>query len=401
VTVDLPAGTVTFLFTDIEESTALLRRLGERYGDVLSEHERLLRDEVDRFGGSVVDTQGDALFAAFPRATDAVAAAVAAQRALGERGWPDGVEVRVRMGLHSGEPAVAGSRYVGLGVHRAARVAAAARGGQILISAATYGLLGDEAPGDVSLRDAGEHELKGLDRRERLYEVMAPGLREREAEPRDQPLRVAVADDSVLVREGVGRLLAASGFDVVDTASDADELLDCVARAEPDVAIVDIKMPPTHTDEGLVAAERIRTDHPSVGVLVLSQYVDSRYAMRLLEHDPERVGYLLKDRVSDADTLGDAVRRIARGECVLDPEIVSRLVRRARREGPADRLSEDELEVLGRLAEGRSDDAIAEALGVDRDAVEQTTAAIFEKLELAGTPDELRRIVSVLGFLRG
>lgn len=302
------------------------------------------------------------------------------------------------MGLHSGEPSLAGGRYVGLGVHRAARIAAAARGGQILVSAATYGLLGDEAPGEVSVRDAGERELRGLDRREHLYEVAAPWLAA--SEPRERPLRVAVADDSVLVREGVGRLLAASGFDVTATASDADELLARVAEEEPDVAIVDIKMPPTHTDEGLVAAERIRSRHPGVGVLVLSQYVDSSYAMRLLESDPERAGYLLKDRVSDADMLADAVHRIARGECVLDPEIVSRLVRRARREGPAERLTERELEVLTLLAEGRSDDAIAEALELDRERLQQATAAIFEKLELAGTPDDLRRMVAVLGFLR-
>jgi len=158
-------------------------------------------------------------------------------------------------------------------------------------------------------------------------------------------------------------------------------------------------MPPTHTDEGLVAAEQIRAEFPRVGVLVLSQYLDSRYAARLLEQFPERVGYLLKERVSDVAVLVDAVNRIAEGECVLDPTIVSRLMQRAR-SGPLEAMDERHSAVLALIAEGRSDDAIAERLGLDQEEVKTTTAEIFERLGLSGTADDIRRIASVLAVLR-
>ena len=196
------------------------------------------------------------------------------------------------------------------------------------------------------------------------------------------------------------RVLEDAGFQVVGKAGDSEELLHEVARAGPTVVITDIRMPPTHTDEGVRAAEQIRSEHPEVGVLVLSQYLESRYAMRLLEHYPERVGYLLKDRVSDVAVLGDAVRRIAEGECVLDPTIVSRLMSRARRKSPLDDLAENERELLALVAEGHSNEAIAKQLGMTLEAVEAQVAAIFGRLGLTGTPDDLRRIVAVLDFLR-
>jgi YVTN family beta-propeller protein len=173
---ELPAGTVTLLFTDIEGSTGLLKRLRDRYADVLGEHERILRSAIDGHGGQVVDTQGDALFAAFPRARAAVAAAVAGQRALAAEEWPEGVAVRVRMGLHSGEPAVGSDRYVGMGVHRAARISAAAHGGQVLLSGATRALVEDELPDDVRIVDLGEFRLKDIDRPERLHQLVVEGL---------------------------------------------------------------------------------------------------------------------------------------------------------------------------------------------------------------------------------
>ena len=209
-----------------------------------------------------------------------------------------------------------------------------------------------------------------------------------------------IADDSVLLREGIARLLADAGFDVVATAADAEGLLQAVDAERPAIAITDIKMPPTHSDEGLVAAEKIRQNHPDVGVLVLSQYLDSRYAMRLLEQYPERVGYLLKDRVSDVAVLSDAVRRIAEGECVVDPTIVSRLMNRARHGGPLSELADDEVELLGLIAEGRSDDAIGERLGIDNKGVGEAVGKVFEKLGVQGSPDELRRIVYALEVLR-
>ena len=174
-------------------------------------------------------------------------------------------------------------------------------------------------------------------------------------------MRIAVADDSMLLREGLARLLAESGFDVVAKAATAEELLHSVARDAPDVVIVDIKMPPTHTDEGIVAAQAIRRDHPAVGVLVLSQYLDVGYAVRVLEDVPDRVGYLLKERVSDMAVLADALRRIDEGECVVDPTIVSRLMKRRHQHRPLDVLTDREREVLAQMAEGRTNQAIARA----------------------------------------
>ncbi|HKD95017.1 MAG TPA: adenylate/guanylate cyclase domain-containing protein, partial [Gaiellaceae bacterium] len=175
---ELPVGTVTFLFTDIEGSTRLLKQLRDGYGQVLEEHQRILRETFAAQDGHEIDTQGDSFFVAFSRAKDAVAAAVEGQRRLAEHDWPDGAELRVRMGLHTGEPAAAGQRYVGLGVHRAARISAAGHGGQVLVSQATRELLRDDPLPDVSLRDLGEHQLKDLDEPERLYQLVAPGLDE-------------------------------------------------------------------------------------------------------------------------------------------------------------------------------------------------------------------------------
>ena len=213
-------------------------------------------------------------------------------------------------------------------------------------------------------------------------------------------MRVVIADDEMLLREGLARLLADAGVDVVGKATDAAELLRIVRLTAPDVAIVDIKMPPTHTDEGLVAAGEIRTSHPAVGVLVLSQYLESIYAMRLLEEHPERVGYLLKARVSDIAVLVDALRRIAEGECVLDPTIVARLVNRPRERGPLAELTDREREVLELIAEGLSNQAIGERLFLSPKTIETHIRQIFAKLGLGEAPDSNRRVLAVLAFLR-
>src|SRR3954449_10297102 len=177
-------------------------------------------------------------------------------------------------------------------------------------------------------------------------------------------MRIVIADDEMLMREGLARLLADAGFDVVAKATDGPELLRAVRLTHPDVAIVDIKMPPTHTDEGLVAAREIRSSHPGVGVLVLSHYLESVYAMRLLQEHPERVGYLLKERVSDIAVLADALHRIAEGESVLDPTIVARLMHRPRERDALAELTDREHDVLELMAEGRSNHAISERLFV-------------------------------------
>ena len=213
-------------------------------------------------------------------------------------------------------------------------------------------------------------------------------------------MRVVLADDTVLLREGVARILDEAGFEVVGQAGNADELMLKVRSYAPDVAIVDIRMPPTHTDEGLRAAQEIREKHPTCGVLVLSQYVEATYAMELLAESAEGVGYLLKDRVSDVNEFADAVRRVGEGGSALDPTIVSQLVGRRRRDDPIDQLTPREREVLGLMAEGRSNSGIAEQLVVTERAVEKHVTSIFSKLRLPAAAEAHRRVLAVLAYLR-
>jgi DNA-binding NarL/FixJ family response regulator len=212
-------------------------------------------------------------------------------------------------------------------------------------------------------------------------------------------VRVILADDEALLREGLARLLAEAGFEVAGKARDGDELLALVDRRRPELVVVDIKMPPTHTDEGLAAAQAIGERYPDTGVLVLSHYLEPRYAMRLLEQHPARVGYLLKERVSDVAVLADALRRIAEGECVVDPTIVARLVAR-RRDGPLEQLTAREREVLGLMAEGHSNEGIGEHLHLSQRTVEAHIRQIFLKLDLRATPAYHRRVAAVLTYLR-
>ena len=213
-------------------------------------------------------------------------------------------------------------------------------------------------------------------------------------------MRVVLAEDSVLLREGVARILEEAGFDVAGQAGNADELLLKVRSYSPDVAIVDIRMPPTHTDEGLQAAKEIRERYPDVGVLVLSQYVEPAYAMELLAESAEGVGYLLKDRVGDVKEFAEAVRRVAEGGSALDPAVVSQLVGRRRRDDPLADLTPREREVLELMAEGRSNQGIAERLVVTERAVEKHVTNIFGKLRLPAAPEDHRRVLAVLTYLR-
>jgi DNA-binding NarL/FixJ family response regulator len=213
-------------------------------------------------------------------------------------------------------------------------------------------------------------------------------------------MRVVIADDVMLVREGIAHVLGEAGIEVVAQASDAESLMREVIARQPDIAIVDIRMPPTHTDEGLGAAKQIRADHPGIGVLVLSQYIEPSYAMRLIEDQPERVGYILKERVFDGAILVDAVRRIADGDTVIDPTIVSRMIGRQRREGPLASLTVREREVLSLVAEGLSNRAIATRVFLSERTVEAHVTQIFQKLRLNDSADQHRRVLAVLAYLR-
>jgi DNA-binding NarL/FixJ family response regulator/class 3 adenylate cyclase len=395
----LPTGTVTFFFADVEGSTRLARELGADWQPVLADLRRHLREAVAAAEGHEVDSRGDELFAAFRNAETAATAAVDAQRRIGGHNWP--APVRVRIGLHTGTAALGEDGYVGVEVHRAFRIANAGHGGQIVCSEPAALVL---TPGR-DLRDLGLWALPELPEPERIFQLDEPGLGgdfpALRARPGTTPVRVVLADDSVLLREGVARLLDDAGFDVVAQSGNAEDLLRHVAMHQPDVAVVDIRMPPTQTDEGLRAAKEIRERHPGVGVLVLYQYVEPGYAMELLSESAESVGYLLKDRVADIDEFAAAVRRVSEGGSALDPAVVSQLVGRHRRDDPLAELSPREREVLELMAEGRSNQAIAERLFVTLRAVEKHVTSIFVKLRLTATPEDHRRVLAVLALLRG
>ena len=214
------------------------------------------------------------------------------------------------------------------------------------------------------------------------------------------PMRVVIADDQLLLREGIARLLEDAGMEVVAQSGDAEDLLRKVGAHKPDVAIVDVRMPPTHTDEGLRAAAEIREKHPGVGVLVLSQYVEESYALELFGDGADGLGYLLKDRVGDLDRFVESVRRVGEGGSALDPEVVGRLLGRRRREDPLEVLTPREREVLGQMAEGRSNGGIAEALVVTERAIEKHVTSIFTKLGLPPASADHRRVLAVLAYLR-
>ena len=398
---ELPTGTVTFLFADVEGSTALQENPDVDYAATVALLRRLLRDTIAAHGGAEADAVGDEYVAAFADAAAGAAAAFGAQRALRDTTWPSDATVRVRIGLHMGAPTLGDEGYTGVDVVRASRIANAAHGGQIVVSDQMLSTLAG-----VASRDLGEHRLEGLARPERIHQLLADDL------PRDfPPLRntismlgagvsVVLADDTLLLREGIARLLADAGFDVVAQSGNPDDLIRHVGLHQPSVAIVDIRMPPTHTDEGLRAAAEIRDRFPGTGVLVLSQYVEAAYAMDLFATTTRGLGYLLKDRVADVDEFALAVRRIAEGGSVLDPAVVAELFGRRRKDDPLAVLTAREREVLELMAEGRSNRAIADRLYVTPRAVEKHVTSIFAKLDLPATTEDHRRVLAVVAFLQ-
>jgi class 3 adenylate cyclase/CheY-like chemotaxis protein len=313
---------LTFFFSDVESSTRLVRELGDHYGELLLELRSILREEIESAGGRIVDMRADEVFAVFERASQGLAAAICVQKAVAARDWSTDTAVRVRIGLHTGVAREdERNDYVGIEVHRASRIADAAHGGQVLLSQTTASLV------EANTRDLGKYELNGLDAPERIFQLVAEGLQAefpvlRSGAPR-RGLSVALADDSVIIREGIARLLEEAGIEVVSQAGTPDQLLRDIAEHQPDVAVVDIRMPPSGSDEGLRAAKTIRHDYPDVGVLLLSQALEPAYAAELLAESPTSVGYLLKDRVGDIDEFAAALHRVAEGGQALDPALVS------------------------------------------------------------------------------
>ncbi len=389
---------LTFLVSNVEDSTGLLARLGSRYSDLLRASQRLQREAVERAGGRELDLRADELFCVFDDPGPAAAAAIAIQVAFEAHAWPAGEQVRVRIGIASGEAEREEHGYVGIDVHRAALIADAAHGGQVLVSEQVAGELDDET------RDLGRFDFKGLPAPGRIFQLLAEGLPTefpppRHLSPHDDALRAVVADDSTLMREGLARLLEDSGIGVAGVARDADELMLKVRSYHPDVAIVDIRMPPTQTDEGIRAARQIRARHPETGVLVLSEHVAHTYAAELVGDSAEGVGYLLKDRVAEVEDFTAAVRRVAAGGSALDPLVVAELVGRTRAHDPLARLSPREREVLELMAEGRSNHAIGGRLFISPRAVEKNVTSIFAKLGLPAATEDHRRVLAVLRFL--
>ena len=389
--------TLTFFFSDIEDSSGLAHRLGDAYASVLDQARSMQRKTIGSAGGREVDSRGDELFCVFDRADVAAAAALVIQRAFAAQSWHAGERVRVRIGLHSGDAEAAGDGYVGIDVHRASRICQAGHGGQVLASA-------EAANGLGGTKELGVFEFRGLREPERIFQLGADGLQDefpplRNVRRHAQVTRAVIADDSALLREGLARLLSEADIDVVGQARDADELLLKVRSYHPDVAIVDIRMPPTQTDEGIRAAREIRAKHPGTGVLVLSQHVAHTYAVELLSDSAEGLGYLLKDRVADVEEFTAAVQRVAEGGSALDPLVVAELVGRDRGDDPLERLSPREREVLELMAEGRSNHAIGERLFISPRAVEKHVTNIFTKLRLPSAPEDHRRVLAVLRFL--
>jgi DNA-binding NarL/FixJ family response regulator/class 3 adenylate cyclase len=410
---ETPSGLVAMLATDVEGATELARTLGDDYAAVLVQHRRLIRDAVERFGGREVDCRDDELLAVFERTGDAVGAAAEVQRVLAAHDWPQGGDVRVRAAVHTGEPIPAEDGYVGIDVQRVARICSAGHGGQVLLSQAAYEDVRDGDPA-WTFTELGAIDVAGLPERERVVQLHADGLADTfpalrvpaaaESAPAtaaaEDALSVTIAEDSVLLREGLASLLEGAGFRVVGQSGDPDDLLLKVRSYTPDVAIVDVRMPPTHTDEGLRAAREIRERHPSTGVLILSQHVETESAIELLADNAEGVGYLLKDRVRDVDAFIGAVRRVAGGGTAFDPLVVSTLLGRSAGRGALDALTERERAVLGLMAEGLSNGAIAKRLYLSLRAVERHVGAIFDKLDLPSDADGHRRVLAVVAFLQ-
>jgi DNA-binding NarL/FixJ family response regulator/class 3 adenylate cyclase len=386
--VDLPTGTVTFLFTDVEGSTALLRRLKDGFGDVLAQHEALLRGAAEAVGGQEFGTQGDAVFFVFRNPKDAVVAAVEGRRALEAAEWPEGVELRVRMGLHTGEAAIAADRYLGLAVNRAARICGVARGGQILVSPTTHALV-EEAEHDfpgISFRDLGPRQLKDFDRPVPIYEVEASAPEVVSPEPQKSRVRILIVDDQALVRAGFRMILEAEeDIEVVGEAADGREAVAEATRLSPDVVLMDVRMPEM---DGIEATRQLLgRDGVNAKVVMLTTFDMDEYVYEALRAGAS--GFLLKDVPPEQLVAG--IRAVASGDALLAPSVTRRVIEEFVRRPPDSvrtpppalvGLTARELDVLKLIARGLSNAEIAKELVVSETTVKTHVAHVLMKLDL-------------------
>jgi DNA-binding NarL/FixJ family response regulator/class 3 adenylate cyclase len=413
VTIDeTGTSTLTFLFSDVEGSTALVRKLRDGYGPVMADHARLLREAWAACGGREVDAEGDSFFVAFRRPRHAVEAAVAAQRALGACAWPDGAELRVRIGVHTGEASVAGEKYVGLAVHRAARICDAGHGGQILVSETTRSLLEDEEHdlGGAELCDLGEHRLKDFDRPVRIYQLSVDGLptkfpplrtetgehaaqlaeRQEElaatSEPSSENVRVLIVDDQALVRTGFRMILEAEpDLDVVGEASDGAEAVTRARELRPDVVLMDVRMPEV---DGIEATRQLLQDADATAkVVMLTTFDMDEYVYEALRAGAS--GFLLKDVPPEQLVAG--IRAVASGDALLAPSVTRRVIEEFVRRPPDSvrtppeslaELTARELEVLKLIARGLSNAEIAKELYVSETTVKTHVGHVLMKCDL-------------------
>lgn len=413
---ELPTGTVTFLFSDVEGSTRLLRQLRDDYADVMADHELLLRRAFQDAGGHEINTQGDSFFVAFRRPKDAVGAAVHAQRALARHPWPEATQMRVRIGIHTGEATVAGDQYVGLAVHRAARICAAAHGGQVLLSQSTQALLEDEEElGELDFADLGPCSLKDFDRPVRLYQLLAPGLGAEFPELRvtdeetargsaqladrhevadaDEAMgdssgrvRVLIVDDQALVRTGFRMILdAEEDMEVVGEAANGKEALTEAGQLNPDVVLMDVRMPEL---DGIEATRRLfSTGDIDTKVVMLTTFDMDEYVYEALNAGAS--GFLLKD--APPEQLVAGIRAVCSGDALLAPSVTRRVIEEFVRRPPdgtrpaplaIEELTPRECEVLRLIARGLSNAEIAQTLVVAETTVKTHVARVLMKMNL-------------------